>query len=107
MIAMIIAVIALAAVNVAYKAVGPVILGDYQFPPRIQAAVDALPAALLAGLLLVDLLGQRWQDFDATVLPGLGVALGLRACQRSHLTCIIAGVATTAVLRLLLPGYGV
>jgi branched-subunit amino acid transport protein len=108
MIAMIVAVIALAVINFAYKAVGPAVLGDREFPPRAQSVVDALPAALLAGLLVVDLLGEHWQDFDWTVLPGLGVAVALRVGRRSHLVSIVAGVACTAVLRiwLLVVGRG-
>jgi branched-subunit amino acid transport protein len=102
MIAMIVAVIALAVINVSYKAVGPAVLGDREFPPRTQLAVDALPAALLAGLLVVDLLGQYWRDFDWTTLPGLGVAVALRVAGRSHLLCIVAAVACTATLRALL-----
>jgi branched-subunit amino acid transport protein len=100
MIAMIVAVIVLAVINFAYKAAGPAVLGDLEFPPRTQSVVDALPAALLAGLLVVDLLGQHWQDFDWTVLPGLGVAVVLRVSGRSHLLCIVAGVACAAVLRI-------
>lgn len=99
---MTVAVLALALVNVAYKAAGPAILGDRQFPARLRAAVDALPAALLGGLLVVDLLGQGWRAFDWTVLPGLAVAVALRAARRSHLTCIVVGVAGTALLRALL-----
>jgi branched-subunit amino acid transport protein len=102
MTTMLVAVIVLAALNIAYKAVGPALLGDREFPPRLQAAVDALPVAILAGLLVVDFFGARWLDVDWTLLPGLGVAVALRAWGRSHLTCIIAGVAATALLRTLL-----
>jgi branched-subunit amino acid transport protein len=100
--AMIVGVIALGLINFAYKAAGPAVLGDREFPPRAQSVVDALPAALLAGLLAVDLLGQHWRDFDWTVLPGLALAVALRVGRRSHLLCIVAGVACTAVLRVLL-----
>jgi branched-subunit amino acid transport protein len=99
---LIVAVVVLAVVNFGYKAVGPAILGDREFPPRIRAVVNALPAALLAGLLVVDLLGAHWRSFDWTLLPGLAVALGLRALRRSHLTCIVAAVAVTAAVRALL-----
>ena len=100
--AMVVAVAALAIVNLLYKAVGPSILGSRPFPPRARAVADALPVALLAALLTVDLLGYRWHDVDWTVLPGLAVALTLRARRRSHLTCIIAGVICTAAIRVLL-----
>ncbi len=102
MTTMIVVVIALAAVNIAYKAVGPAVLGGRELPPAVRTAMGALPVAVLGALLVVDLLGHGWQDFDWTLLPGLGIAVGLRAWRRSHLTCIVAGVAATAALRLLL-----
>jgi branched-subunit amino acid transport protein len=102
MITMLVAVLALSAVNIAYKAVGPALLGDRTFPPRVQAAVDAMPIAILAALLVVDFLGARWLDLDWTLLPGLAVAVALRAWGRSQLLCIIAGVAATALVRMLL-----
>jgi branched-subunit amino acid transport protein len=102
MTAMILAVIALAAINILYKAAGPALLGDRHLPPAVGTALAALPVAVLAALLVVDLLGRHWQAFDWTLLPGLGIAVGLRAGRRSHLTCIVAGVAATAALRMLL-----
>jgi branched-subunit amino acid transport protein len=96
---MIVSVVVLAAVNIAFKALGPALLGDREFPPRLRVAVDALPAALLAGLLSVDLLGAHWRDLDWTMLPGLAVALVLRLARRSHLLCIVVAVACTALLR--------
>jgi branched-subunit amino acid transport protein len=102
MITMIAAVLALAVMNIVFKAAGPAVLGDREFPPRVEALVDALPAALLAGLLVVDLLGSHWAAFDWTMLPGLGVAAGLRAARQSHLVCIVGAVACTAALRALL-----
>lgn len=102
MMIMIVAVGALAAINFGYKAAGPAVLADREFAPWAQSLAEALPTALLAGLLAVDLLGQYWQAFDWTVLPGLGVAVGLRVARRSHLTCIVAAVACTALLRAVL-----
>lgn len=101
MTAMIGAVIVLAAINILYKAVGPAVLGDRELPAAVRTAMGALPVAVLTALLVVDLVGHRWQDFDATLLPGLGTAVGLRAWRRSHVTCIVAGVAVTAACRLL------
>lgn len=98
---MVVAVVALAVINFAYKAAGPAILGDREFSPRTQLVLDALPAALLAGLIVVDLLGRYWENFDWTVLPGLAVAVLLRALRQSHLVCIVLAVAGTAVLRAL------
>ncbi|HEX8627627.1 MAG TPA: AzlD domain-containing protein [Catenuloplanes sp.] len=101
MISMIAAVIALAAINIAYKAVGPAVLGDRELPVVARSVVDALPAAMLAGLLVVDLLGRYWQDVDGTDLVGLAVAVAARVSGRSHLVCIAIAVAVTAGLRAL------
>ena len=102
MTGMVIAVVALALLNFAYKAAGPALIGDRAFPERVQAVVDALPAALLAGLLVVDLVGDRWKDADWTALPGLAVAGALALVRAPHLLCIAAGVLTTAAARALL-----
>jgi branched-subunit amino acid transport protein len=101
MTAMILAVAGLAVLNFAFKAVGPALIGDRAFPPRVQDVVDALPAALLAGLLVVDLVGDHWKDADWTMLPGLAAAGALAAARAPQLVCIIAGVAVTAAVRAL------
>ncbi|WP_432994376.1 AzlD domain-containing protein [Dactylosporangium sp. CA-233914] len=106
MTTLIIATVALAGINALFKAIGPAMLGGRAFPPRLQTVADALPVVLLAALLTVDLLGPGWRGFDWTVLPGLGVAIALRALRRSHLTCIAAAIAGTAALRVLLHALG-
>ena len=99
--AMILGIVALALINFAFKAAGPAILADREFPPRAQSVIEAFSPALLAGLLVVELLGQRWALFDWTTLPGLlaaAVAWRLRAPQ---LLCILVAVVVTALVRLL------
>ena len=100
MTSMVLAIVALAVINFAFKALGPAVLADREFPPRVQAVVDAFSPALLAGLLVVELLGRRLALFDWTTLPGLlaaAVAWRLRAPQ---LVCIAVGVVVTVVARL-------
>jgi branched-subunit amino acid transport protein len=99
MSAMIVAVAALVLMNFAFKAVGPALLGDRHFPERVQAVIDVLPPALLGALLVVDLLGSGWKGADWTLCPGICLAVGLRACGRSHLLCIAAGIAVTVATR--------
>lgn len=101
MTAMILAVAALTLLNFVYKAVGPAVIGERAFPARVQDVVDALPPALLAGLLVVDLVGDHWEAADATMLPGLAVAGALAARRTPQLICILAGVAATAATRAL------
>ena len=101
MTAMYLAVAALAIINFAFKAAGPAILGDHEFGAGTQAVLSALPAALLAGLIAVDLLGPTWADADWTMIPGL-LTVGLARIRRApDLVCIVAGVAVTAALRAL------
>ena len=101
MTALVLAVIALAVINVVYKGVGPAVLGDRTFPPRIQAVVDALPAALLAGLIAVNLLGERWSSADATMVPGLAAAGITWWLRMPQLACVAVAVAVTILVRLL------
>jgi branched-subunit amino acid transport protein len=97
--AMYLAVAALAIINFTFKAAGPAILGDREFGPGIQAVLTALPAALLAGLIAVDLLGPKWADADWTMVPGLLTVAIARILRAPDLVCIVAGVAVTAALR--------
>jgi uncharacterized membrane protein len=98
---MVVAVAALAVINFAFKAAGPALLGDREFSARTHAVLDALPAALLAGLIVVDLLGPRWADADWTMAAGLLTAGVARTRHAPHLLCILAGVVVTAGLRAL------
>jgi branched-subunit amino acid transport protein len=101
MTAMVLAVVVLAIVNIVFKAVGPALLGDHEFGARSRAVLDALPAALLAALITVDLLGARWAEADWTAVPGLLTIALIRLRHAPDLVCIVAGVAVTAALRAL------
>jgi uncharacterized membrane protein len=97
---MVVAVIALAVINIVYKGVGPIALGDREFPPRLQAVTDAFGPALLAGLVVVELAHNHWTDFDWTVLPGLvAAAIGWRF-KLPDLACIAVAVVVTIAVRL-------
>jgi len=98
---MVTGVVVLLVMNAAFKAVGPVLIGERQFPPRIRQIVDMLPPALIAGLVAVDLLGQKWVDADWTVAPGLGIAVVMRLARLPHLACIAVAVGVTAGVRAL------
>jgi branched-subunit amino acid transport protein len=100
MTAMLVAVVVLALINFAFKAIGPAILTDHEFGPRLQAVVDSFSAALLAGLLAVGLLGQHWAAFDWTTLPGLAAAAVAWRLRAPQLLCIAFGVGVTVVIRL-------
>ena len=99
MTGLVVAVVALAAINIVYKGIGPAMLGV--FPPRIQEVIDALPAALLAGLVVVNLLGERWGAADATMLPGLAAASVAWWVRVPQLGCVVIAVVVTILVRLL------
>ncbi|MCW2746944.1 MAG: hypothetical protein JWP10_86 [Nocardioidaceae bacterium] len=98
---MLVAVFVLAFLNFCYKASGPVILGDRPLPPSFKALIDALPAALLAALITINLLGARWEHFDWRFMPGLAAAAALRLLGIAQIVCILVAVVGTAGLRAL------
>lgn len=84
------------------KALGPVLLGGRTLPPAARAVIALLAPALLAALVVVDVVGPRWSTFDWTVPAGLLAAVLARLTLRApDLLAIFAGVAVTALLRLL------
>ncbi|RCW72426.1 AzlD domain-containing protein [Pseudorhodoferax soli] len=92
-------VLAFAAINYTIKAIGPVLLHGRRFPPRVAAFIDALPAALLAGMLASSVVGAAGRGLEPTLLGGLAavaVAWFLRAGQFGS---VLLGVLVTAALR--------
>jgi uncharacterized membrane protein len=96
---MLFGVIALALINVVYKGIGPALLGDRGFPARVQGVVDAFPAALLAGLIVVQLLGEQVADADWTLLPGLVLATFAWVVRLPQLVCVALAIAATIAVR--------
>jgi len=96
-----IAIAGLAVINFVIKATGPALLGDRALPPHVSLIVHSMAPALLAGLLIVQILGQDWRDFDWTLLPGLAVIGVLWLLGRSQIACIVAGVIVCIVIRAL------
>ena len=101
MTALWVAIVGLAAVNAGFKAAGPVILGDRQLPPRARTLIALFAPALLAGLVVVNLLGERWRDLDPTTVAGVAVTGAVRLRGAPMPVALVAGVALAAVLRLL------
>lgn len=97
---LVIGIVLLAAMNLVFKAMGPALLGDRQLPPAFTRVLRALGQGLIAALVVATLLGPGWHDFDATVLPGLALALALRWWGQSHIVCALAAVGLTALVRL-------
>lgn len=72
--------------------------------PRVQRVTTLLPVAMLAALVCVQLVdgGGRY-TLDWRVLAGVGAAVVALLLRRGFLVVFVVAVATTALLRLLVP----
>lgn len=95
-------IIAVAAVSFTLKATGPALLGDKQFPPRVQRVIALLAPVLLTALVVVEVAGHRWHALAWPILVGLAAAAGARLLKAPPLIAVALGVAATALLRLLI-----
>jgi branched-subunit amino acid transport protein len=93
---------ALALATAAIKAAGPVFLGGRELPPRANAVIGLLPAALLAALVMTETFGgaRGGIEFDARAagLLAAGVAVVLR---QSLIVIVLAAAVAAAVTRAL------
>ncbi|WP_305788938.1 AzlD domain-containing protein [Symbioplanes lichenis] len=97
-----IAIAAVAAGSFLIKGIGPAALGERELPKWSTGILALLAPTLLAALVVVEVLGRRWADFDATVLAGLAAAVAAYLLRAPMLLAVVAGVVTTALLRLAL-----
>jgi Branched-chain amino acid transport protein (AzlD) len=97
---MIIGLIGMALINFSFKAAGPVLVGDREPSPAAREMIMGLAPALLAGLVVVELAGPRWADFDWTALPGLAAGGVAYLKGVPDLLSIAIAVGTTVLLRL-------
>jgi branched-subunit amino acid transport protein len=95
-----IAIFAVAAGSFLIKAAGPAALGNRTLPDWCTAVLALLAPALLAALVVVEVLGRRGDDLDWTVLAGLATATGMWLLRTPMLAAVLAGVVVTALLRL-------
>jgi hypothetical protein len=97
---MIIGIIGMALINFSFKAAGPVFIGDRQPSPGAREMIMALAPALLTGLVIVELAGPQWSDFDWTALPGLAAGGVAYVKGVPDLLSIAIAVGTTVLLRI-------
>ena len=86
----------------AIKATGPAILGNRPLPSRARGVIALLAPALLAGLVISDILGPNWSSADGPLALGVLTAAASRTTGLPAPACIIAAVAVTALARALL-----
>jgi branched-subunit amino acid transport protein len=90
---------ATAVLSAAIKGAGPAFLGNRQLRERAGRIIALLAPALLAALVVTDLLGPRWTNVDLSGIAGVGVAAAARLLKAPILVAIVLGVASTALLR--------
>jgi branched-subunit amino acid transport protein len=94
------AVMIVGAATIALKATGPVLLGGRELPPRVNSLVVLLAPAVLAALVVTQVVGgERELVFDAR-LVGLGAAVGAIALRAPLLVVVVVAAAATALARL-------
>ena len=91
-----IGIAAVAAVSLTIKAAGPAILGARELPRRAMGVIALLAAALLAGLVVVDVI----HDFSWPLLAGVAAVGAARWRGAPELVAIVVGVLVAALLRL-------
>lgn len=94
-------ILLVAAVSITFKGLGPALLGNRELPDRAAAVIALLAPALLAGLIVTDIAGPRWEELDWTLCAGLGVVAVAYRLRAPSLLAICLGVLATAGLRLL------
>jgi branched-subunit amino acid transport protein len=96
------AIVVVGAATVLLKAAGPVLLGGRDLPPRVNSLVVLLAPAVLAALVVTQVVaGDRELVFDAR-LVGLGAAVVAIALRAPLVVVVVTAAAATAVTRALL-----
>jgi branched-subunit amino acid transport protein len=96
-----IAIVVVAIASAALKAAGPILAGDRELPPRVNAVVALLTPALLTALVITGTFGEGGHlalDERALGVGVAGVALALRA---PILLAVVLAALVTALVRLI------
>lgn len=94
-----VAILAVALISFTIKAAGPAVLTGRDLPPWTSTVIAMLAPALLAALVVVHVLGERWTDVSVPVLAGLAAVVGAHLLRAPMLVSVLVGVAVTALLR--------
>ena len=94
------AVIVVGAATIAIKAVGPVAVGGRELPPRLMGLIELLAPAVLAALVVTQVVGGDHEIVLDERLAGLLAAI-VALTRRAPLLAVVAAAAvTTALVRL-------
>lgn len=89
-----------AALNLAIKGAGPAVLGARELPVPARRVIALLAPALLAALVVCDLLGEDWSHVDGVQVAGVAAAATGRMLRAPLLVALVVGAVTAALLRL-------
>jgi branched-subunit amino acid transport protein len=89
-----------AAATIALKAVGPVLLGGRPLPAHLTGVVDLLAPAVLAALVVTQVVGGNREIVLDARLVGLGAAVVAILLRAPLLVVVVAAAASTALVRL-------
>lgn len=95
-----IVIVAVGTMTIALKAVGPVLLGGKPLPEHLTGIVGLLAPALLAALVVTQVLGGDEEIVLDARLVGLAAAVVALLLRAPLLVVVIAAAASTAVVRL-------
>jgi branched-subunit amino acid transport protein len=95
-----IVIVTVGAMTIALKAVGPVLLGGKPLPEHLTGIVGLLAPALLAALVVTQVLGGDEEIVLDARLVGLAAAVVALLLRAPLLVVVIAAAASTAVVRL-------
>jgi branched-subunit amino acid transport protein len=94
-------IVAVGAMTIALKAVGPVLLGGKPLPEHLTGIVNLLAPALLSALVVTQVLGGDEEIVLDARLVGLAAAVVALLLRAHLLVVVIVAAASTAVFRLL------
>lgn len=94
------AILGLAAGCYAFKAAGPVLLGDRHLPPVLGSGLALLAVPLLAALIAVQTFSHGHQLVLDARAAGLGVACVAVLLRAPFLVVMLSASVTAALLRL-------
>ena len=92
-------VVVLGAATVAIKATGPVLLGGRALPPRVASVVELLAPAVLAALVVTQVVGGDREVVLDERLAGLAAGAVAIALRAQILVVVVVAAAGTALLR--------
>jgi len=92
-------VVVLGAATIAIKATGPVLLGGRALPPRVASVVELLAPAVLAALVVTQVVGGDREVVLDERLAGLAAGAVAIALRAQILVVVVVAAAGTALLR--------